>query len=278
MIRSLLKYIVFLVLILVLIYIIIILYEGGFGQRIPVILPVKYQDAALLFAHRGVTVNDPENSREAIEQARSKGFKGLEVDIRRSADKEFILFHDEHAKRLLRQENKIADMTLGQIREYKLLTDHGTSSGIVLTLDEMLDEYSDDFIIYIDMKLGGLADVRDLISVLQAHELSRTVIVASPSLLVILYIEFNFPAIQTAMEGFNAGNEWAWHLIPRNLKPDFLSGFASKVNTVHIEWLNKHGLVMNRIVYGVDSTNYQSMLDLGLKNMIIDYYPALPLP
>jgi hypothetical protein len=107
------------------------------------------------------------------------------------------------------------------------------------------------------------------------EDIHESVIVASPSFLISLYIKFHYPSIYTAMEGFDAGKEWVYRLIPRDLRPDFLSGFSSKVTNNHVEWLNKTGLLSNRIVYGVDSADYHDMVNLGIKNMIIDYFSTL---
>jgi glycerophosphoryl diester phosphodiesterase len=278
MIKALLKILLILILILVIGYFAFAYIEGGFGKKSPVILPLKDPDAQVLFAHRGVVSKFPENSSEAIEEARKLKFPGLEIDIRKSADQEFILFHDGDANRLLGRDKTINAMPLNEIRQYYLLKDGDTTRSKVITLKEMLDQYNDDFIYYFDMKLGNLNDVDKLVQLIWSYDISKNVILASPGFFIVLYIEYNFPAIQTAMEGFNSGNEWAWSLIPKNLKPDFLSGSAKKIDEKHVEWLRKKDLLSSRIIYGVDSTNYQSMVDLGLKNMIIDYFPSLQVP
>jgi glycerophosphoryl diester phosphodiesterase len=278
MIKSLLKIIFIFILLPILGYVAFAFIEGGFGKKQPALLPVINPDMPLLFAHRGVTIGVPENSREAIELARKKGFKGLEVDIRKTLDNEFILFHDARTNRLLGQDTLIAALPLDRILQYQLLINQDTTKSRVITLKEMIETYQDEFIMYFDMKLGNLNDVDELIHLIWSNNISETVIVASPSVLVNLYIEYNYPVITTAMEGFNSGNEWFWYLIPKNLKPDYLSGFASKVDVKHIDWLSKHDLLSSRIVYGVDSTNYQAILDFGIKNMIIDYYPSLQVP
>jgi glycerophosphoryl diester phosphodiesterase len=70
----------------------------------------------------------PENSREAIALAKKKGFKGLEVDIRKSADGEFIVFHDENCSRLLGLNALVSDLTVAQIKKFRLLVNGDTSA------------------------------------------------------------------------------------------------------------------------------------------------------
>jgi glycerophosphoryl diester phosphodiesterase len=270
-----LKYLLIFISTVILVYFVFAFIEGGFGKKATMTLPRKSGNSMLLFAHRGVVTRFPENSREAIQEAKLMGFEGLETDIRRTSDGEFILFHDGTAERLLGVEKKISEMTLQQIKQLSLYHNGDNTSVKVITLKDMLDEYKDDFVFYFDMKLGCFKDVDDLVSLVMTEGIHESVIVASPSFLVSLYIEFRYPSIQTAMEGFDAGKEWVYYLIPKNLKPDFLSGFASKVDEDHVGWLQKKGLLSNRIVYGVDSADYQEIVDLGVKNMIIDYFSTL---
>lgn len=274
--KAFLKLLLVLILIPVILVVVFYFVEGGYGKKEPVFLPLKNPDMPLLFAHRGVVTGKyPENSREAIEQAKKAGFRALEIDIRKTADNRLILFHDAEARRLLGIDTVISAIPLDEIMKHTLLINKDTTASKVILLDDMLKQYKGDFIFYFDMKLGGLADIDHLVRVIWSHDVARKVIVASPSVAVILYIEYQYPAIQTAMEGFNSGNEWSWYLIPQKLKPDFLSGFAQKVDQKHIDWLKKNELLNNRIVYGVDSTNYQQMVNYGIKNMIIDYWPGL---
>lgn len=278
MIKAILKILVFFLIILLAGYFAIVYSEGGYGKKEPVHLSLKDNPVPLLFAHRGVVGKYPENSMEAIELAKKYGFKGLEIDIRKTSDNTLILFHDENAKRLLGIDTTIASMTYDQIRQHDLLIGEDTSTSRVPALDQVIMSYKEDFIYYFDMKLGSITAVDELIHLIWANDIPKRVIVASPSFLVILYIEYHYPAINTAMEGFNSGNEWAWSLIPKNLKPDFLSGFAAKVDEKHVEWLKEKDLHQTRIVYGVDSTNYMQMQNLGISNMIIDYFPSLLIP
>ena len=261
--------------ILILAYFGFMLIGGGFGKKPLNIREINDDNSQFLFAHRGISAYYPENTREAIEAAKLQGFKGLEIDIRKSSDNEFILFHDEDGGRLLGVDSKIYDLSVAQIKEHRVLFDNVESGSYVLTLKEFLEEFKDDFVIYFDMKLKGWKDVDELVNIIQSDEISRSTIIASTSASVVFHIECKYPDINTALEGFNAGKEWIYYLMPKNFKPDFLSGLASKVNEDHIEWLQKRDLLSIRIVYGVDSTNYQSLVNLGLKNMIVDYYPNL---
>lgn len=276
--KILFKTLVALVLIIVLTYAAVAYLAGGIGNKPGRALTIRNSTDTLLFAHRGITLGYPENSREAILAAKKKGYKALEVDVRKSADGEFVLFHDENCSRLLGIDTAISQLTLQEIKQFNLIMDKDTTRSKVMTLDELLTEFRNDFIIYYDLKLKYFTDADELVLILETHDALKRSVIASTSAPLIFYLEYHYPILTTALEGFDTGKEWMYRFIPNNLKPDFLSGFASKIDEKQVEWLKKHELLHTRIVYGVDSTNYNTMLTLGLKNMIIDHYPELVIP
>ncbi len=60
-------------------------------------------------------------------------------------------------------------------------------------------------------------------------------------------------------------------IIPKKFKPDFYSGFLSKVNKKHMKFLKDNKLLSNRIVYGVNHENINQVFELGIQNIIVDY-------
>lgn len=275
--KTFLKMLLLLLVLVLIAYGVVAFIAGGFGAKPANALTLTNAGPQFLFAHRGIATTFPENSREAIALAKKKGFKGLEVDIRKSADNEFIVFHDENCSRLLGVNANVADLTTSQIKKFNLLFGKDTSLSYVLTVKELLDEFKGDFTFYFDFKLKNVNDADELVYLIETYDLSRSVIIASTSAPVIFHLEYNYPAFLTALEGFDSGKEWMYFFIPKDLKPDFLSGFASKIDEQHITWLQKQELLSSRIVYGVDSSNYQQLVSLGLSNFIIDYFNSLPL-
>ena len=88
------------------------------------------------YAHRGLFDNKkiPENSLAAFENAVKHGF-GIELDVQLTKDGHVVVFHDYTLDRVCGEKGKIADMTLEELRGYRLL---GTEEGIP-TLREVLE-------------------------------------------------------------------------------------------------------------------------------------------
>ena len=49
----------------------------------------------------------------------------------------------------------------------------------------------------------------------------------------------------------------------------------SEVDDKHIKFLNEQNLMPRKVVYGINKSNYQQAIDMGLKHLIIDYDSSL---
>lgn len=252
-------------------FIIFIVSFGGFGNKAGATMIYYQNDSSLIFAHRGVVDRFPENSLESVGEAKRLGFAAVEFDLRKSADGDFILFHDKDANRMLGHDKKTEEIPTAGFMKMPFVQHGLPSDYFVPTLSRVLDLYSKDFVFYFDMKLTSFREADQIVNIIRRYGIEQSVIVASADYLFNLYIEYKYPEIFTALEGLNAGKEWSYRIIPKNLKPDYLSGFFNKVDESHIKWLKKHGLLERRIVYGIDGSNYSMTKAMGLRNMILDY-------
>lgn len=86
------------------------------------------------YAHRGLYGRGiPENSLAAFELAARSG-AGIELDVRLTRDKRVVVFHDETLKRMCGVEKSVSELTLKELKSYRLL---GTENSIP-TLIEVL--------------------------------------------------------------------------------------------------------------------------------------------
>ena len=271
--KRVIKVIIFTTLILVFGFCVVFLFVfGGPGQK-PLTLAISQykSDSILFFAHRGISYYYPENSLRAIEESSIRGFHAAEVDIIKSADDEFIVFHDEDGLRLLGLEKGIATLDSNDLKRHPILFEEKKSASYVATVNQLLSKEKENMLFYFDMKLSSFEDADGIAKLVIDHGCLQSVIVASSDIFFIFYMEYHHPEIVTALEGFDAGKEWTYYLMPKDLKPDFLSGFSIKTDENHIEWLKHNDLMDRRIVYGVDTGNIERVLKAGFKHIIVDY-------
>lgn len=244
---------------------------GGLHKKLKPNLDPKYNSSTLIFAHRGISKYFPENSFEAIDNARSKNFKALEIDLNETKDSVIVLFHDDDCERMIGLKGGIQNYNYSQILNHPYIFNGKTTNNKVLTLEETFKTFGNDFVIYLDIKNRTYDFMEKVISLIKKFSLESSTIIASAHFVLIARIEFDYPEINTCLEGFNSGKESVYYFIPSDFKPDFYASFIHNVNQDHINWLKDKNLLYNKIVYGVDSSNYQKAKLLGLKKILIDY-------
>lgn len=70
----------------------------------------------LVVAHRGASVEQPENTIEAFEAAIDLGADAIEFDVRMTADDHAVVMHDPDVSRTTDGSGLVSDMTLEEIR------------------------------------------------------------------------------------------------------------------------------------------------------------------
>lgn len=88
--------------------------------------------------HRGASGVLPENTMSSFKLALEQGAEGLEFDLRLSADKKVVVFHDDDLERLAGRPERIAELTLTELKEASLREDEK-----IITLREVLQEFPD---------------------------------------------------------------------------------------------------------------------------------------
>lgn len=273
LIRS-LRVILFIVLAVMVPLVLLYFYLGsnGKGEKQHLSAEKRNADSVWYFSHRGHFLYHPENSQEGITAAVKDGFNAIELDITESGDGDLVVFHDDNCERLLGINEEVGELSTAELKKYPILVNDGeVSSSHVLTLEEVFQSKGNRMVFYLDMKISSFCVANKLSKLIEKYKAENSVIVASSDIVFVFYIEENHPEIITAHEGFDAGKEWTWMLMPEELKPDYLSGYLRETDEDHLQWLKDNDLLDRRIVYGVDTTNLEKALASGYKNIILDY-------
>lgn len=69
-----------------------------------------------VWAHRGDSAHQVENTLAAFEAARAAGADGIELDVRVCRGGDVVVFHDEDLARLAGRPERVADLTLAELR------------------------------------------------------------------------------------------------------------------------------------------------------------------
>lgn len=93
-----------------------------------------------LIAHRGYSSEAPENTTVAFELAVQNGFYGVECDVRKTYDGEFVIMHDADLNRMCGYNLSLSTMALQQLKQYTITAGKNISQYPDLTIPT-LDEY-----------------------------------------------------------------------------------------------------------------------------------------
>jgi glycerophosphoryl diester phosphodiesterase len=106
------------------------------------------------YAHRGLWAADtyPENSLEAILAAGGAGV-GCELDVRPAACGTPVVFHDPTLDRMTGSPGLVSKRSADELTDLAL---HG--GGTIVTLDRMLDTWTADTPLLVEMKIDGETD------------------------------------------------------------------------------------------------------------------------
>lgn len=97
-----------------------------------------------MLAHRGSPKGCPENTLEAFRKARESGADGVELDLRRTADRRIVVCHDAFLGG-----NPLSWLTLAAARRF--LPD-------LAVLEDVLEEAADGFFLDLEVKEGGFEE------------------------------------------------------------------------------------------------------------------------
>jgi glycerophosphoryl diester phosphodiesterase len=95
-------------------------------------------DLPIVVAHRGASVEQPENTLEAFEAAIDAGADAVEFDVRLTADGVAVVMHDPDVSRTTDGTGLVPELTLADVRRLRIPLPGGGAAGVP-TLQEALE-------------------------------------------------------------------------------------------------------------------------------------------
>ena len=121
-------------------------------------------DPFRIIAHRGASGYAPENTMAAFHKALEMGVSEVETDVHFSRDRHLVLTHDHTLDRTTDGQGRPGDLDLAQLKalDAGAWADPHTHADLVwerdftgerlITLDELLDEFDDEFTYHVELK------------------------------------------------------------------------------------------------------------------------------
>ncbi len=114
----------------------------------------------MVAAHRGAHMDNFENSIASTKKAIELGVDIIEVDVRTTKDGHLVLMHDSKIDRTTTGKGKVEELTLEEIRKYRLKAPYGrTSEEPVPTFEEFLKVTKGKIMVDVDMKTDNVEGI-----------------------------------------------------------------------------------------------------------------------
>ena len=156
-----------------------------------------------IIAHRAGGNLASENTMLALTKAEEAGTDGSEIDVQRTKDGQYIVFHDTTFRRLCGVSSAPSDLTYAEIQKLKVRNTTGNDlpDQPIPTLEQMLKQVSEipGYQLYIELK-GSTADAQmaeDVTALVKKYSLEERTVITSISYEPVAYIEENYPEMET---------------------------------------------------------------------------------
>ena len=170
------------------------------------LFPKEY--ATEVIAHRGGGDLSTENTVESIRAAIEAGASASEIDVQRTADGHYVIFHDNTLKRLCNDPRTVQELTLEEIKRLRITAPDGHQVRIA-TLEEILNTAKDEIKLYIELKgkSAGMQMANDVYQMLVERDMVNQVRIISLNANLITQVERTYPDVETEYLCFIAYGE-----------------------------------------------------------------------
>ncbi len=118
----------------------------------------------LVAAHRGAHMENFENSLASINEAIDLGVDIVELDVRTTKDGYLVLMHDSDIDRTTTGKGKVEDLTLAELKTFRLRSPYGRiSEESIPTFEEALKIIRGKIMVDIDMKTDNVKGLVEMV-------------------------------------------------------------------------------------------------------------------
>jgi len=166
-----------------------------------------FQPEPRVLAHRGLSIEYPENTILSFRKAAELDVDVIETDVHLTNDNQFVVIHDDRLERLSDGGGRVSDYTLAALQQfdaaYHFTLDGGKrfpyrGSGITfLSLDELLEEFPEQRF-NIDLKIKNPDLVDNYAAIIRKHHAETRVLTASEHRINLMKMRSQIPEMATS--------------------------------------------------------------------------------
>ncbi len=229
----------------------------------------------LNIAHRGDSVNAPENTLPAFELAIEAGATAVEMDLRCTADGHVVVLHDKSIDRTTDGTGALADLSLEQVRRVDAGAwfDERFAGEKVPTLAEVFDRVVDRVPLVLHVKDAGRGIEEAVARVMHRRGTVDRVTVSSDHREVLASMRRLVPEVETTwIAWFRDWRWWMWYVAGkvRRLGAQRVAPPAKQVTGAMVEYFHGQGIAVRAWGVGRDESLARRLVSLGVDGMTFD--------
>ncbi len=226
-----------------------------------------FQDQVHISAHRGSSMQAPENTIPAIERALQDGADYIEIDVRQTADGVPVLIHDRDLRRVTGKQKPVWELDLEEIRQLDAGSwFHPRFAGVrIPTLQEAIDVVGNRAKLYLEIKPSVHTPqlIPLVLEVLRANDYLDQVLIAAMQPEVLRKVHSLEPDLRKSLFVHTAIGEPDREL----LDALGLRAAITSVQDVHLARFHGHELHVWTVN---DRREMSRFIDMGVDNIITD--------
>jgi glycerophosphoryl diester phosphodiesterase len=185
----------------------------------------------LRIGHRGAKAYAPENTLASFKKAIEIGVDAIELDVRKTKDKQLVVIHDADVKRTTNGKGLVSELTLAQIKSFS------TEGEKIPTFEEALDFLDKKVKVLVELKETGIEE--QVLSIVHARDLEKNVVITS-------FLEDALRKVRELNKSVEMGLIYAKHSNPvkaaLELKANYLVALYRFTHTATVQKAHENGL------------------------------------
>lgn len=134
-----------------------------------------HKDKTMVMSHRGDHRKAPENTLAAFDRAIEAGAHFVEVDVRLTRDRKWVVYHDRTIRLRNGARMLVSQCTFAELRQLTISgSRYQISDQMIPTLQEVLDHLEGRVVIYLDDKMGRPLELAEIV---RSHEMKDQVFI-----------------------------------------------------------------------------------------------------
>jgi len=178
----------------------------------------------LIFGHRGVPDEAPENTIIGFQKAVEMGLDGVELDVQLCKTGELVIIHDEEVDKLTDGSGHVAELAFEELRRLDAGKhfDERFRGEKIPALEEVLEVLGGKMIVNIELKTRAIRDVgleEKVVRLIEEMELQSSVILSSFNPFAVRRAKKENPGLTTALlfaddQPIHLRRAWGLYVVP----------------------------------------------------------------